>query len=74
MTDQPSAPTSAGPVAGHGAFVSDEEVHRLVEMSGKSAGEPNNIQDILDGAMMALAAGFRHIWWYGWMTARGCAV
>lgn len=32
----------------HGAFVSDEEVHRLVD-EWKKRGEPNYIQEILDG-------------------------
>ena len=35
----------------HGAFVSDEEVHRVVE-SLKSQGEPNYIEGILEGGTL----------------------
>ncbi|MFN3580326.1 MAG: DNA translocase FtsK [Pseudomonas sp.] len=42
-------PGTSLPVRVHGAFVSDEEVHRLVD-EWKLRGEPNYIQDILDGA------------------------
>lgn len=37
------------PVRVHGAFVDDEEVHRLVE-SWKELGEPNYLESILNGA------------------------
>ena len=37
------------PVRVHGAFVDDEEVHRVVE-SWKELGEPNYLEAILDGA------------------------
>ena len=37
------------PVRVHGAFVDDEEVHRVVE-SWKELGEPNYLESILDGA------------------------
>ena len=42
-------PGTSLPVRVHGAFVSDEEVHRLVD-EWKLRGEPDYIQDILDGA------------------------
>lgn len=42
-------PGTSLPVRVHGAFVSDEEVHRLVD-EWKQRGAPNYIQDILDGA------------------------
>jgi DNA segregation ATPase FtsK/SpoIIIE, S-DNA-T family len=42
-------PGTSLPVRVHGAFVSDEEVHRLVD-EWKKRGAPNYIQDILDGA------------------------
>src|SRR5690606_13533618 len=42
-------PGTSLPVRVHGAFVSDGEVHRLVD-ERKARGEPDYIQDILDGA------------------------
>ncbi|MEZ2745131.1 DNA translocase FtsK [Halopseudomonas bauzanensis] len=42
-------PGTSLPVRVHGAFVSDGEVHRLVD-EWKLRGEPDYIQDILDGA------------------------
>ena len=46
-----SAPTGVPtPVRVHGAFVSDDEVHRVVEYL-KSQGEPNYIEGILEGGM-----------------------
>ncbi|WP_373186022.1 DNA translocase FtsK [Halopseudomonas sp.] len=42
-------PGTSLPVRVHGAFVSDDEVHRLVD-AWKQRGEPDYIQDILDGA------------------------
>ena len=42
-------PGTSLPVRVHGAFVSDDEVHRLVD-EWKLRGEPDYIQDILDGA------------------------
>jgi len=38
------------PVRVHGAFVSDDEVHRVVEYL-KSQGEPNYIEGILEGGV-----------------------
>lgn len=49
-------PGTSLPVRVHGAFVSDDEVHRLVD-EWKKRGEPNYIQDILDGADDGGAAG-----------------
>jgi S-DNA-T family DNA segregation ATPase FtsK/SpoIIIE len=39
------------PVRVHGAFVSDEEVHRVVNYL-KSQGEPNYIEGILEGGVL----------------------
>ena len=50
-------PGTSLPVRVHGAFVSDEEVHRLVD-EWKKRGEPNYIQDILDGADDGAGGGF----------------
>jgi S-DNA-T family DNA segregation ATPase FtsK/SpoIIIE len=40
----------------HGAFVSDDEVHRVVEYL-KSQGEPNYIEGILEGGVLDEANG-----------------
>ncbi|MFO1272463.1 MAG: DNA translocase FtsK 4TM domain-containing protein [Rubrivivax sp.] len=45
------APGTGLPVRVHGAFVSDEEVHRVVEYL-KSQGEPNYIEGILEGGVL----------------------
>ncbi|HSI57576.1 MAG TPA: DNA translocase FtsK 4TM domain-containing protein [Ideonella sp.] len=45
------APGTGLPVRVHGAFVSDEEVHRVVE-SLKSQGPPNYIEGILEGGVL----------------------
>ncbi len=37
------------PVRVHGAFVSDEEVHRVVEFLKEQGGEPNYIEGVLEG-------------------------
>ncbi len=50
-------PGTSLPVRVHGAFVSDEEVHRLVD-AWKQRGEPDYIQDILDGADDGAGSGF----------------
>lgn len=42
-------PGTSNPQRVHGAFVSDEEVHRVVDYL-KTLGEPNYIEDILTGA------------------------
>jgi S-DNA-T family DNA segregation ATPase FtsK/SpoIIIE len=50
-------PSGTGlPVRVHGAFVSDEEVHRVVEYL-KSQGEPNYIEGILEGGTLDEADG-----------------
>lgn len=43
------APGTGYPTRVHGAFVSDDEVHRVVEHL-KATGQPNYIEDILTGA------------------------
>ncbi|HZF81572.1 MAG TPA: FtsK/SpoIIIE domain-containing protein, partial [Rubrivivax sp.] len=45
------APGTGLPVRVHGAFVSDEEVHRVVDYV-KSQGEPNYIEGILEGGVL----------------------
>jgi S-DNA-T family DNA segregation ATPase FtsK/SpoIIIE len=45
------APGTGVPVRVHGAFVSDEEVHRVVEYL-KSQGEPNYIEGLLEGGTL----------------------
>jgi S-DNA-T family DNA segregation ATPase FtsK/SpoIIIE len=40
------------PVRVHGAFVSDEEVHRVVEYLKQQGGEPNYIEGILEGGVL----------------------
>jgi DNA segregation ATPase FtsK/SpoIIIE, S-DNA-T family len=45
------APGTGVPVRVHGAFVSDEEVHRVVEYL-KSQGAPNYIEGILEGGVL----------------------
>ncbi len=50
-------PSGSGlPVRVHGAFVSDDEVHRVVEYL-KSQGEPNYIEGILEGGVLDGDAG-----------------
>jgi S-DNA-T family DNA segregation ATPase FtsK/SpoIIIE len=44
-------PGSGLPVRVHGAFVSDEEVHRVVEYL-RSQGEPNYIEGLLEGGVL----------------------
>jgi S-DNA-T family DNA segregation ATPase FtsK/SpoIIIE len=45
------APGTGLPTRVHGAFVSDEEVHRVVEYL-KSQGEPNYVEGILEGGTL----------------------
>jgi S-DNA-T family DNA segregation ATPase FtsK/SpoIIIE len=45
------APGTGLPVRVHGAFVSDEEVHRVVQYL-RSQGEPNYIEGILEGGVL----------------------
>ncbi|MGI4857626.1 MAG: DNA translocase FtsK [Janthinobacterium lividum] len=49
-------PGSGVPVRVHGAFVSDDEVHRVVE-SLRAQGEPNYIEGILEGGVADSAEG-----------------
>ncbi|HWH81486.1 MAG TPA: DNA translocase FtsK 4TM domain-containing protein [Burkholderiaceae bacterium] len=52
MGDMLYMPSGTGfPVRVHGAFVSDDEVHRVVEYL-KSQGEPNYIDGILEGGVL----------------------
>jgi len=52
MGDMLYMPSGTGlPIRVHGAFVSDEEVHRVVEYL-KSQGEPNYIEGILEGGVL----------------------
>ena len=52
MGDMLYMPSGTGqPVRVHGAFVSDEEVHRVVQYL-KSQGEPNYIEGILEGGTL----------------------
>ena len=52
MGDMLYMPSGTGfPVRVHGAFVSDDEVHRVVEYL-KSQGEPNYIEGLLEGGVL----------------------
>jgi len=50
------APGTGLPVRVHGAFVSDDEVHRVVDYL-KSQGAPNYIEGILEGGVLEGDAG-----------------
>jgi len=53
MGDMLYMPSGTGlPVRVHGAFVSDEEVHRVVEYLKIQGGEPNYIEGILEGGVL----------------------
>lgn len=57
MGDMLYMPSGTGlPIRVHGAFVSDDEVHRVVEYI-KSQGEPNYIEGILEGGVLDEAGG-----------------
>jgi DNA segregation ATPase FtsK/SpoIIIE, S-DNA-T family len=57
MGDMLYMPSGTGlPIRVHGAFVSDEEVHRVVNYL-KSQGEPNYIEGILEGGTLDGEAG-----------------
>jgi S-DNA-T family DNA segregation ATPase FtsK/SpoIIIE len=57
MGDMLYMPSGTGlPIRVHGAFVSDDEVHRVVEYI-KSQGEPNYIEGILEGGVLDDLAG-----------------
>jgi S-DNA-T family DNA segregation ATPase FtsK/SpoIIIE len=50
MGDMLYMPSGTGlPVRVHGAFVSDEEVHRVVAYLKEQGGEPNYIEGVLEG-------------------------
>jgi S-DNA-T family DNA segregation ATPase FtsK/SpoIIIE len=50
MGDMLYMPSGTGfPVRVHGAFVSDDEVHRVVAYLKEQGGEPNYIEGLLDG-------------------------
>jgi S-DNA-T family DNA segregation ATPase FtsK/SpoIIIE len=50
-------PGSGAPLRVHGAFVSDEEVHRVVEYLKEKYGEANYIEGILEGGVSDEAGG-----------------
>ncbi|UXH80412.1 DNA translocase FtsK [Roseateles amylovorans] len=53
MGDMLYMPSGTGlPVRVHGAFVSDDEVHRVVEYLKEQGGEPNYIEGILEGGVL----------------------
>jgi S-DNA-T family DNA segregation ATPase FtsK/SpoIIIE len=57
MGDMLYMPSGTGlPIRVHGAFVSDEEVHRVVAYL-KSQGEPNYIEGILEGGILDAESG-----------------
>ncbi|HET7797468.1 MAG TPA: DNA translocase FtsK [Nevskia sp.] len=45
-------PGTAMPERIHGAFVSDEEVHRVVHFLKEQGGEPNYIEGVLEGGIV----------------------
>jgi S-DNA-T family DNA segregation ATPase FtsK/SpoIIIE len=50
MGDMLYMPSGTGlPIRVHGAFVSDEEVHRVVKYLKEQGGEPNYIEGVLEG-------------------------
>src|SRR5574343_560234 len=57
MGDMLYMPSGTGlPIRVHGAFVSDDEVHRVVEYI-ESQGEPNYIEGILEGGVLVVIDG-----------------
>ncbi|OWQ91827.1 cell division protein FtsK [Roseateles aquatilis] len=53
MGDMLYMPSGTGlPVRVHGAFVSDDEVHRVVSYLKEQGGEPNYIEGILEGGVL----------------------
>jgi len=58
MGDMLYMPSGTGlPVRVHGAFVSDDEVHRVVEYLKEQGGEPNYIEGILEGGVLETESG-----------------
>jgi S-DNA-T family DNA segregation ATPase FtsK/SpoIIIE len=50
MGDMLYMPSGTGlPIRVHGAFVSDEEVHRVVKYLKEQGGEPNYVEGLLEG-------------------------
>jgi DNA segregation ATPase FtsK/SpoIIIE, S-DNA-T family len=53
MGDMLYLPSGTGlPVRVHGAFVSDDEVHRVVKYLKEQGGEPNYIEGVLEGGVL----------------------
>jgi len=53
MGDMLYMPSGTGlPIRVHGAFVSDEEVHRVVSYLKEQGGEPNYIEGVLEGGTL----------------------
>jgi S-DNA-T family DNA segregation ATPase FtsK/SpoIIIE len=53
MGDMLYMPSGTGlPIRVHGAFVSDEEVHRVVSYLKAQGGEPNYIEGVLEGGTL----------------------
>jgi S-DNA-T family DNA segregation ATPase FtsK/SpoIIIE len=53
MGDMLYMPSGSGfPVRVHGAFVSDDEVHRVVAYLKQQGGEPNYIEGVLEGGLL----------------------
>ncbi|MCV2352171.1 DNA translocase FtsK [Paucibacter sp. Y2R2-4] len=58
MGDMLYMPSGTGlPIRVHGAFVSDDEVHRVVTYLKEQGGEPNYIEGILEGGVLDGDAG-----------------
>ncbi len=58
MGDMLYMPSGTGfPIRVHGAFVSDDEVHRVVAYLKKQGGEPNYIEGVLEGGTVDGEAG-----------------
>lgn len=58
MGDMLYMPSGTGfPVRVHGAFVSDDEVHRVVAYLKKQGGEPNYIEGVLEGGTVDAEGG-----------------
>jgi S-DNA-T family DNA segregation ATPase FtsK/SpoIIIE len=59
MGDMLYMPSGTGlPIRVHGAFVSDEEVHRVVAFLKAQGGEPNYIEGVLEGGVVDGEGGF----------------
>jgi S-DNA-T family DNA segregation ATPase FtsK/SpoIIIE len=59
MGDMLYMPSGTGlPIRVHGAFVSDEEVHRVVKYLKEQGGEPNYIEGVLEGGTVDGEEGY----------------